>query len=244
MIAILAALETELSPLRESVKGASDLELPECRVTKGLLSELPVLLVRTGMGRTRAESAIRVVLERYDVKQVVSMGFAGGLRRELRVGDVVACDRLLCSAPAQTGNPWPVLECADVPIADSTRCTCVTSDELQVDPMEKQALASAFNACIVDMESYWIARTASVHNVPIHVVRVLSDRLGDRMLPFDEIMTNGGRLRTWATVRHFVCHPLDLRILGRLAASAPASSRRLSRAVSLLIRAIGTKGSG
>jgi nucleoside phosphorylase len=120
MIAILAALETELRGLRRHLRGGHTSKHRGMTITEGYLpgklSRLPVygapafrgrerhlyagggagtevVLIAMGMGRACAEPAADYALAHYKPAALVTAGFAGAVVRNLRAGDVVICAR-------------------------------------------------------------------------------------------------------------------------------------------------------
>ena len=77
---------------------------PGCSVYRGKLEGRDCLLVRTGMGKERAESATQFVLQRYPVTAMISLGFAGALSPELTIGDVVVCSTMHCASGPEKGD--------------------------------------------------------------------------------------------------------------------------------------------
>ncbi|MCJ7522870.1 MAG: hypothetical protein MUP21_11755, partial [Dehalococcoidia bacterium] len=173
MLAILGAFGQEIVDLRRQMVIEEVITRRDCTLYRGKLKNRDALLVKTGMGKERAENATNFVLERYPVTTIISLGFAGALAPELRIGDVVVCSTLYCAhGPEQAGQRAE--PCASdaglISLASQGSgeiaakfClgTCVTVLLLYSSTQKMQELYETFHTHIVDMESYWIARIAS-----------------------------------------------------------------------------------
>jgi len=91
MMIVVAALDTELAGIRRHLKLADSFHVGEIRMEHGQLGGQTCVLVQSGMGRQRAEQALRAALARYQPVAVLSLGFCGALAATLRVGDLVVC---------------------------------------------------------------------------------------------------------------------------------------------------------
>jgi adenosylhomocysteine nucleosidase len=232
MIALLGALREEVSGLRKQMGLVEVLAQPTCRLYRGEYRGGDVLLVQTGMGRQRAEAATELILERYAVDTLVSLGFAGALTEELEVGDAVICATLHCApGPVQNSTQHIAFSSDDsllrlaAQVLDDTamrgRIGCsVTVPQLASSPKARRELGRAFNADIVDMESYWIAQIASAKQIPFVTVRTISDTWQDHLPPFDQMVTAEGRLKWKGLFSYFLRHPQHLAMLYSLSQNA------------------------
>jgi 4-hydroxy-3-methylbut-2-enyl diphosphate reductase len=130
------------------------------------------LVVRTGMGRERAEQAAqKAAALRADAVAVT--GFCGALRDGLRPGDVVVATEV--RAPDGTVvrcSPGPLVAALKALGIDNVRVGPIVSSESLVRGDERDALA-ANGALAADMESAWLAGGAAGR--PFAVLRVVVD---------------------------------------------------------------------
>jgi hypothetical protein len=110
-------------------------------------------------------------------------GWCGGLREELRVGDLVLADATLCDRPAGTVRidhppPAALVEWLDAWVGSHTSHLIVapmfTSPRVLARAAEKRA-AAATGAVAVEMEAAPLARWAAARNVPFYHLRVVLD---------------------------------------------------------------------
>ena len=244
MIALLGALKEEISCLRKRMTIAETVSEDAFTLFRGTWQGRKILLAQTGMGKQRAQAATRHLVERYPITTLVSLGFAGALTDELRVGDVVLYSAVHCAddAASQQGaycvsddllaRATGALEGVAVNISCKTG---VTVPHAVLSPEEKGELADSFDASVVDMESYWIAEIASERRIPLVIIRSGSDTKREPLLPFEQMMTEDGDVLWREAVGYFLRQPQHLAVVGRLYKHAKAASRNLATAMDRLI---------
>lgn len=240
MLALLGTLKEEISDLRREMVIREVINQSGCKLYRGKYENRDILLVQTGLGKERAESATKHVLEHYPITTLISLGFAGALADDLNIGDVIIC----CTLHRAKGwmqqdlNPEPfssdttlvtmiieALEDARVKF----RCgSSVTVPQPVSSPEAKRDLGRACRAEGVDMESYWIARVASAKRVPFMAVRTISDTVRDSLPPFDQILDSDGTWHWNRAVHYFVFHPQHLVKLLALYRNARQARRSLT----------------
>ena len=143
-------------------------------------------LLETGEGVANAERQLEGWFEQQSAHAVLSIGFAGALTAELRVGDLVIANSI---HGAVVEPDHELLAAASgVRMDTSVRLgTAVTSDAILWRATEKHTLAKSLGANeigFVDMESTAIASVCARRNVPFLIVRSITD-LFDEDLPLD-----------------------------------------------------------
>jgi adenosylhomocysteine nucleosidase len=222
MIALLGAFSQETAGLRRQMAVEEVVAGPACKVYRGQLGGRPCLLAQTGIGRQRAEKATQFVLERYPVTALISIGFAGALTSDLKIGDVVVCSTVHCASGFEVQGSEPGAYATDTALYDIAAQptgdrairfslgTCVTTPGVVSGARAKQELGHEFQAQIVDMESYWIAGAASARRVPFLAIRSISDTLQDDLRAIDHILDSEGRVVWKRVVPYFLLHPHHL----------------------------------
>jgi adenosylhomocysteine nucleosidase len=219
MLAVLGAFGHEIADLRrqmviEEVDGSGP-----CKVYCGRLRGRDCLLVQTGMGKERAENAAQFLLQRYSVNTIISVGFAAALTPQLRAGDVVVCSTLHCATGLEhlgqklesRASDARLLSLASQLLGGNPVSSCIGSSvvvpKLHSSPERIHELGEAFGVHIAEMESYWIAKIASAHQIPFLAIRSVSETIHDSLAPFDRILASDGRLLWRRAVMSFVLHP-------------------------------------
>ncbi|MBI5571677.1 MAG: hypothetical protein HY914_17175 [Desulfomonile tiedjei] len=146
-----------------------------------------LVTVRCGVGAVRAEAAVRQLAERPEA--ILSVGTAGALLEELRVGDlVVASETFLDGAPHESivCAPDLVQALAEACRKESRRFHVggmVTVRDAVFPRKHRDRLFRSTGALAVDMESYAIGRRASEQGIPFACLRVISDDIHSSGLP-------------------------------------------------------------
>lgn len=134
---------------------------------------LPLLI--TGAGKVNAAIATATVLAAERPACVVNLGTAGALVDGLagihEVGTVIQHDLDDTSLKALTGRSFgPTVELGDGPVL-------ATGDVFVSDPVVRAGLAES--AQLVDMEGYGVARAAIAAEVPVRLIKHVSDGSDD-----------------------------------------------------------------
>ena len=85
-ILLLAAMAEETAPV---IAGRSFDAVEEGRVWRAVDGERTVTLVTCGIGLVNSAAATAVAIERHRPDVIVSLGSAGGLGKDVRVGDII-----------------------------------------------------------------------------------------------------------------------------------------------------------
>ena len=93
--AILSALPEEQAGLLQKLQHARRHVHGGRVFWQGLLSDRPVVLALSGMGKVAAATTATVLIERFACARVLFTGVAGGLGQQVRVGDVVVARQYL-----------------------------------------------------------------------------------------------------------------------------------------------------
>jgi len=248
MIAVFGALREEVAYLRRRMRVEETVAGPTCRVFRGTYLGRELVLVQTGMGKERAVAATRFILDRYPITFLVSLGFAGALDAKLSAGDVVLYSSVSCAntEATATGQPKSSYCSDDGVLAMATQAlesaavnfVCghgVTVQQIVLSSEEKVGLAETSHADAVDMESYWIAKLASEMEVPFVIIRSISDAKEEKLLPFEQMMTEEGKVRWRAAACYFFRRPHHLAVVRRLYRNARLAQASLAISMDSLI---------
>lgn len=138
------------------------------------VSDLPVLV--TGAGKVNAAVAVSSILAQYSPSSVINLGTAGALRdgidgtqvitrviqHDLDDDSLFMLSGLHFGAPIDLGGHGPILATGDVFVSDAGT---------------RQRLAQ--HADLVDMEGYAVARAAAALDVPVTLVKQVSDQANE-----------------------------------------------------------------
>ncbi len=137
----------------------------------GELAGVPVAVIHTGVGDTRAgrEHVARALAEAIPpVRVVVGAGYAGGLHPGLAVGNLVLGVNRSTPTLLRDARGWLSAENPRAGGLHTARATVETAGE-------KAVLHQSTGALAVDMESAWVAEVCAAARLPLLSLRVISD---------------------------------------------------------------------
>lgn len=167
-VAVLAPMRPELGPLVKAMGlRRSGAEPP---VYRGMVGDVGVAAMMTGMGLDNAARVTRQLIELSDCDHVLVVGIAGGLDRNRPIGSVVVPETVLDLATGQTLTATA--------LGGPTEGRLVTSDGLIDDPAELGRLRDQGYAAI-DMETSAIASVCQELGLGWTAFRGISDHTTD-----------------------------------------------------------------
>lgn len=211
-VAIIAALEREVKPavknwrITEREYGGHQFKFFE--------SERAVL-VCGGIGPEAARRATEAAIALYQPVLVMSVGFAGALEKELRVGDIFC--------------PQKVVDTQDGSTIDAGGGTRILVTVASIAGSgQKEKLAKAYGAQAVDMEAAAVARGAQARGVRFMAVKAISDESNFEM-PELESFIREEKFRTTSFVAWTAVQPWLWPRVMRLARNSSKATQALCR---------------
>jgi adenosylhomocysteine nucleosidase len=212
-VAIVAALEREVSGLTRSW---NRLERHYDGRRFVFLERDDVVVVCGGIGLDSARRAAEAAIALYHPTQLHSVGFAGALNAELRVGDLIAASVVI---DARDGSR------AFVAGADSQNSLVTYMSVAGV--QQKRNLAHAFGAKAVDMEAAAVAAAAGAHGIPFAATKVISDESNFEIPEMDRFIDAHGHFRTVNFAVFIALRPWLWRRVAMLAGNSRKAARVL-----------------
>jgi adenosylhomocysteine nucleosidase len=214
-VLVLAALPAELAPLARRLRLAGG---PD-GVRRGAHRRLAVVAATSGIGPERSALRARELADAHRPAAAITMGIAGALTPELRVGDVLipgeVVDDTSGASFRPTLAPRGLATARSARDAIARRLVSVASPALT--RAAKAELRGRRSADAVDMESARAAATWAGRDIPWLCVRAISDD-ADTELPLEALRLTdaSGRVRAAATAAYVLRHPGRLPGLLRL----------------------------
>ena len=94
-IGIVSALPMELAPFLERCDRVRKYTGGDFKFRGGRYGDIRVAVVQTGLGFAKARRATQALIDAHTPPWVLSSGFCGALRPEMRVGDIVMADSIV-----------------------------------------------------------------------------------------------------------------------------------------------------
>jgi adenosylhomocysteine nucleosidase len=180
--AIIAAMPGELKPL---VRGWPHSARGGVRFWAQRDSEEEWIAACAGAEQPAVTRAFAAIEEGGPIDLVFSIGWAGALTPEFAPGKAYNVGGVI---DVRTGERF---HCE----AGAGECWLATSPKV-ADGTEKQRLASAYGAGLVDMEAAAVARLAGMRGIPFYCIKGVSDGFSAKLPDFNPFISADGQFQT------------------------------------------------
>ncbi|MFP7208738.1 5'-methylthioadenosine/S-adenosylhomocysteine nucleosidase [Bacillus safensis] len=210
-IAVIGAMEEEVTILRDQLKNATQENIAGCEFTTGVYEDREVILLKSGIGKVNAAVSTTLLLDRFQPDYVINTGSAGGFHHSLNVGDIVIStdvrhhdvDVTIFDYEYGQVPGLPAAFIADeklVKLAEESaleidhiqvaKGTIATGDSFMNDPDRVAFVREKFpELYAVEMEAAAVAQVCQLFGTPFVVVRALSDIAGkESNISFDQFL--------------------------------------------------------
>jgi adenosylhomocysteine nucleosidase len=210
-IAIIGAMEEEITLLRDHIEGKTQDIVGGCEFTFGQMYGTDVILLRSGIGKVNAAMSTSILLEKYKPDYVINTGSAGGFNPALNVGDVVISTEVrhhdvdvtifgyeygqVPQLPAAFPADERLIATAEGAAHEIEGIQVVTGliatgDSFMNDPVKVDFVRTKFKDLqAVEMEAAAIAQVAYQFHIPFVIIRSLSDIAGkESNISFDQFL--------------------------------------------------------
>lgn len=196
LVAIIGALEQEVAGLRKHIVAREVKQVANHQIDVGLLHNIPVALIKAGVGKVAAAVGTTLLLEYHKPTLVINTGTAGSLSSSLQIGDIVISSQICHHDADLTAMGYPLGQMSNCPhtftahrqTVDLLHACCanlpyrvveglICSGDTFVSGLEKkQLIRQNFpTALAVEMEAASIAQVCNLYQVPWVAVRSISD---------------------------------------------------------------------
>lgn len=198
IIGVIGAMEEEVSMLIGLLKDKETKKMADMEFHKGKLWDIDAVVVKSGIGKVNMAICTQILVDVYHVTAVINTGVAGGLYKDLKVGDIVISSDVVQHDMDATGFGYkpgqiPRMDVfsfqADKELVALAKESCkivnsdiqcfvgrvATGDQFISSAEKKQWLIDQFDAYCAEMEGGAMAQTAHLNHVPFVVIRAISD---------------------------------------------------------------------
>lgn len=214
-IAIMGAMREEIDPILESVQSYSSFDhagntFYECRY-----GDHDLVIAYSKIGKVFSAITASVMIERFGAEKLLFSGVAGGISKELKIGDLVMASAL-CQHDVDItafGHPFGFIPEGSVMIESDPSLRSLASEvavDMGIDLYEgiiatgDQFVASAerkawieetFHADALEMEGGSVACVCANFGVPFFILRAISDSAdGDAGMDFDTFLQSSAQV--------------------------------------------------
>jgi len=239
-IAIFGAVKEEISGIKSAMNISDHVRLGKTSAWPGKWGKQNIVLVRSGVGKQRAEDAARQVIDRFKPKALISTGYAGALQPGLNVGDLVIADAILEAKEEGKYFPDPdwLGRARGIPCPDGVKTVVgrlLTVDTVIHDPAAKRELGESYSVQAVEMETSAIARVAEERGLPLLSLRAISDRLDQELLDSSSFLGSDGEISTLKAGWYVLTHPGSIKSALSLRTQTQVATQALTRFLSDLL---------
>ncbi len=200
-IGIIGAMEVETEEICRSISGKTLHQLCGLDFLEGFLEEIPVIVVRSGVGKVNAALCAQLLVTKFGITHLINTGVAGALAAGLGVLDVVVSTEVMyhdvdatnwgyenCTVPGMS-RTFP----ADSSMVKLASAACkknfpdkhciqgliASGDQFIGSNAAKERIRRLCNPACVEMEGAAIGHVASINRIPFVVIRCMSDMADD-----------------------------------------------------------------
>jgi 4-hydroxybenzoate polyprenyltransferase len=175
MIALIVATKQEASPFFGMLPLTEDRNAPYSIYRSPPDSDMPVVLLVCGFGKSAAAESTAYLLEHYPVMKVFNVGLCGALDDATHPGSLVRISGL---CDGDQGTDAPSIECASGHFSGLQDLTLATVSRPVFDDERRSQLAQT--AQVVDMEGFAIAECCARKEIECVFLKGVSDRADAR----------------------------------------------------------------
>ncbi len=211
-VGIIAAMQEELDEIIKIMTDTKKETIYEIEFLHGKIQNKEVIAVKSGIGKVNAGRTTQILIDKYNVDNVINVGSAGALNPEINIGDIVIGDKLIqhdfdiTAFNHEKGFITGVGDylCSDIGLIEKfentvnilsnneykiTKGVIASGDIFCTEIKMKEKIFSKFNAQCVEMEGAAIAQVCYLDKVPFIVIRSISDSPnGKNAMVFDEFL--------------------------------------------------------
>ncbi|MCH1627393.1 5'-methylthioadenosine/S-adenosylhomocysteine nucleosidase [Fredinandcohnia quinoae] len=210
-VAIIGAMDEEVTILREMIENKEEITIAGCEFYSGTLNTQEVILLKSGIGKVNAAMSTAILLQQFNPDYVINTGSAGGYLESLNVGDIVISTEVrhhdvdvtifdyeygqVPGMPAAFTSNERLIELAEKSAKEISdmqivKGLIVTGDSFMNDPDRVEFVRGKFKDLnAVEMEAAAIAQVCHQFETPFVVIRALSDIAGkESNISFDQFL--------------------------------------------------------
>lgn len=240
-ILVTFAVEAEFAPWKR-LRNLQSRKAGGFEVFSAQIGRASVDFVVSGMGLESARRAAEAAMPPAPAICLAS-GFAGALKPQYKIGDIVAARSVQLLGKAKTIECSRNIVMAALENQARDAKMFLTVSEVVSSSEEKQKLSPFADA--VDMESFATLTVAQEKKIPAAAVRVISDRLDEDMpANIETTVDDRGRVKIGGVVKHVARHPLQIPALIRLGRESRTAAEALAHFLEAFIKELSFREHG
>lgn len=225
-IGIIAAMEEEKRLLLEAMNVQREEQIAGWTFHEGELDGQAIVLVQSGIGKVMSAIATTLLVNHFEVTLVINTGSAGGFGTDMNIGDIVVATELAYSDADVTAFNYVYGQMPGMPARFTTQKLdkqllkqitasvdlnvhyglVVSADSFIHRQDQREMILQHFpDVLATEMEGAAIAQACHALNVPVIVVRAISDmpEKGTSAVDFDTFIVEAGK-KSAQIVQHLI----------------------------------------
>ncbi|HCC35492.1 MAG TPA: phosphoglycerate transporter [Ruminococcaceae bacterium] len=190
-IGIVGASENEINPFISVMSNTQTEEYAMLTFHKGKYAGIDIIALFCGVCKVNAAIATQILIDKYQVAQIIVVGVAGAIDTELHIGDTIISSEIAYHDVADEiltqYHPWMksiyftaaenIVHGIIKANADdhSVMVGRIVTGEAFIDQEGRKEIIEKYNPLCVDMETASIAHVCYVNSIPIAAIRSMSD---------------------------------------------------------------------
>ena len=196
-IGIIGAMSEEVQGIKKLMTDIEEEKIGTLTFYTGVMHDKDIVLLETGIGKVNAAIGATLMIEAFDVEEIIFTGVAGGVNEELDLGDVVISRDLIQHDfdTSAFGDKLGMIPRMDNPIfkADDELIELavnagkkikgkvivgrvLSGDQFIASPEKIAFLKKEFNGDCTEMEGAAVGHVCQVLDIPFVVIRTMSDK--------------------------------------------------------------------
>ena len=232
MIAVTFALPTESSEFLRHLWNRTGTERNGVKIVRGKIDDQIIEVLHTGVGEKVCRERVAKFLQDQQFDLLISTGFAGALKEELQVADLLLAKNFSTIDLNDKRSSF-----SSLPIHEGKLLTV----SALIDSSDKRReVARTSSAIAVDMETEFVARACAEHGIPLLSLRAISDTLEKPFPAPTKVLFDIDQQRTRFAMlaTYFLAHPHRVPRLIQFARRIACTRKVLATALVTVMRSI------
>ena len=228
-IGIIGAMDVEVAYLKEQMNVKNVVKKAGMEFFEGSIGSMPVVVVRSGVGKVNAGICVQILADLFDVTHVLNSGVAGSLNNDINIGDIVVSTSAMyhdvdatvfgyqkgeipqmgvVSFPADEGLRQAAVRAVQetAPDVQVFEGQIISGDQFISSREVKQKLMRDFHGFCAEMEGAAIAQTAYLNKIPFVIIRAISDKADESVQESYDVFEPKAARHCAAIVEYMLSH--------------------------------------
>lgn len=202
IVGIIGAMDLEVEKLIEAMADKKEVEYGMRKFYVGTLEGTPVVLARCGVGKVNAAITVQMMVDQFEITDIINTGVAGSLNEKIDIGDIVLATGAVyhdmeAEAFGYKRGQVPQMDIFEFPtspeLVELAEKSCkkvnpdvkafkgriASGDQFIADKETKTNIKSYFDPMCVEMEGSAMAHAAYVNGLNCLIIRAISDKADD-----------------------------------------------------------------